>query len=276
MCLRKSENANKSNGDTKISDDDDDESIDIEGESFEEYEWAGQKRIRVSSLLDGGYSGIGIGSNNISGNSNNTNNSSGNSNNNNDDDEDEDLNVDGDDSQIYGPPQYTERDIILQLNSECDNENNSDTYLRRLVTGEDVTATNISRTNSLTTTSSSSSNTTAESDGTTIGIEIENNHNKNLELHNRITIEDSNNLINIENSNHIIESLKAKIREYENQIQNKIKCLICMDEFHNPAVSICCWHVHCEECWLRTLGARKLCPQCNMITSPTDLRRIYM
>jgi len=23
-------------------------------------------------------------------------------------------------------------------------------------------------------------------------------------------------------------------------------------------------------------GAKKLCPQCNMITSPSDLRRIYM
>lgn len=74
----------------------------------------------------------------------------------------------------------------------------------------------------------------------------------------------------------IIESLKEKIREYEAIIKNKSKCLICMDEFRIPVVSICCWHVHCEECWLRTLGARKLCPQCNMITSPTDLRKIYM
>lgn len=77
-------------------------------------------------------------------------------------------------------------------------------------------------------------------------------------------------------SNQIIEALKAKIREYEAIIKNKSKCLICMDEFRVPVVSICCWHVHCEECWLRTLGARKLCPQCNMITSPIDLRKIYM
>lgn len=77
-------------------------------------------------------------------------------------------------------------------------------------------------------------------------------------------------------ANQIIEALKAKIREYEAIIKNKSKCLICMDEFRVPVVSICCWHVHCEECWLRTLGARKLCPQCNMITSPIDLRKIYM
>uniref|UniRef100_A0A8W7PQ65 RING-type domain-containing protein n=1 Tax=Anopheles coluzzii TaxID=1518534 RepID=A0A8W7PQ65_ANOCL len=74
----------------------------------------------------------------------------------------------------------------------------------------------------------------------------------------------------------IIESLKAKIREYEGYIQNRPKCLICMDDFRKPIVSVCCWHVYCEECWLHTLGAKKLCPQCSMITSPTDLRRIYL
>lgn len=80
-----------------------------------------------------------------------------------------------------------------------------------------------------------------------------------------------------QDKNQIIEALKLRLREYEQQhTNNKSKCLICMDEFRIPVVSICCWHVHCEECWLRTLGTRKLCPQCNMITSPTDLRRIYM
>lgn len=78
------------------------------------------------------------------------------------------------------------------------------------------------------------------------------------------------------NQQQIIEALKEKIREFEGQKNNKCKCLICMDSYVDPVVSICCWHVHCEECWLRTLGARKLCPQCNMITSPSDLRRIYM
>ncbi|CAG2053280.1 unnamed protein product [Timema podura] len=48
------------------------------------------------------------------------------------------------------------------------------------------------------------------------------------------------------------------------------------ERYKKPVISVCCWHVHCEECWLHTLGAKKLCPQCNMITSPSDLRRIYM
>ncbi|KAJ4937420.1 hypothetical protein JOQ06_001979, partial [Pogonophryne albipinna] len=102
--------------------------------------------------------------------------------------------------------------------------------------------------------------------------------------------------------------------------------LVLSDSYTMPLTSIQCWHVHCEECWLRTLSAvsferneltgrrrwrtvvetthsqcaayyhlllycrwhaikalqrkrrrgnKKLCPQCNTITSPGDLRRVY-
>ncbi|KPP61184.1 E3 ubiquitin-protein ligase RNF220-like, partial [Scleropages formosus] len=75
-----------------------------------------------------------------------------------------------------------------------------------------------------------------------------------------------------------LEALKARIRELEKQILrgDRYKCLICMDSYTMPLASIQCWHVHCEECWLRTLGNKKLCPQCNTITSPGDLRRVYL
>lgn len=62
LCLRRSEssNGNRKNGNQSDNDDeDDDDSIDVEGETFEEYEWAGQTRIRASSLLEGGYSAAG-------------------------------------------------------------------------------------------------------------------------------------------------------------------------------------------------------------------------
>ncbi|XP_026964559.1 E3 ubiquitin-protein ligase RNF220 isoform X5 [Sagmatias obliquidens] len=74
------------------------------------------------------------------------------------------------------------------------------------------------------------------------------------------------------------EALKARVRELERQLSrgDRYKCLICMDSYSMPLTSIQCWHVHCEECWLRTLGAKKLCPQCNTITAPGDLRRIYL
>lgn len=31
-----------------------------------------------------------------------------------------------------------------------------------------------------------------------------------------------------------------------------------------------------QECWLRAMGAKKLCPQCKVIVTPKDLRRIYL
>lgn len=65
LCLKKSEKNRNGNGvtiggggdDDDCDDmDDDDDSIDIEGE---EYEWAGETRIRASTLLEGGYAGVG-------------------------------------------------------------------------------------------------------------------------------------------------------------------------------------------------------------------------
>lgn len=67
LCLRRNERR-RNNGisgdvgngnDDNDNDDDDDISIDVEGETYEEYEWAGQTRIRASSLLEGGYTATG-------------------------------------------------------------------------------------------------------------------------------------------------------------------------------------------------------------------------
>jgi len=58
---------------------------------------------------------------------------------------------------------------------------------------------------------------------------------------------------------------------------NKLPCCsLCLDHFQYPVVSVGCWHVSCELCWCRTLAAKRLCPHCNRITAPEDLRRIYM
>lgn len=223
------------------------------------------------------------------------------------DDEDEDLNVDGDDTQIYGKPIYSERDIILPM---TDNNIKENIYLRNLVIGES-TSTKDQNENE-----SSRAHLTYNENGidsTKIFASIDNglvattsnafDNNRSVietEIECESTASSSKIQIDLKDgtvkeitttktqrcaipfeqndtaSGHIIEALKEKIREYETIITNKSKCLICMDEYRIPVVSICCWHVHCEECWLRTLGARKLCPQCNMITSPADLRKIYM
>lgn len=213
--------------------------------------------------------------------------------------EDEDLNVDGDDSQVYGEPQYSERDIILPM---VDNNRKENVYLRNLVIGESPNknfmrpsgngrngidgrnGTENGEGQEQPTTSSSFGHSIAETEikcestasSSRITIDLNDGSVKEVTTVTANQPSVSTPAQSETAASQIIEALKEKIREYEAIIKNKSKCLICMDEFRIPVVSICCWHVHCEECWLRTLGARKLCPQCNMITSPTDLRKIYM
>lgn len=200
--------------------------------------------------------------------------------------------MDGDDSQIYGSPQYTDRDIIVPLAEENTKQN---LYLRNLVLAQTAcAATEASATpaqpngngdnaastqNDMDVEQPSTSNcepicsaNTSRGANTSASNSCQNRPNGSASTSSVSTLSTASG----DAFMHIIDALKAKIREYEVIIQSKSKCLICMDDFRVPVVSICCWHVHCEECWLRTLGARKLCPQCNMITSATDLRRIYM
>lgn len=203
LCLKRSE-ANDS--------DSSDENIDVEN-NFEEYEWAGQTRVRATTLVEGSLSTMGTSISMADG--------------------DEYLNVDGDDGQMYGSPQYSETDVILP----CEDPENF--ALRKAVAG---------------------------SSPRTLGGKSNTN---DVEFYDSL---ESN------GGDPTVEVLKNKIKEMErNQNEEEVyKCLICMERYKTPVISICCWHVHCEKCWLQTLGVKKLCPQCNSITSPTDLRKIYM
>lgn len=69
-------------------------------------------------------------------------------------------------------------------------------------------------------------------------------------------------------------SIKRKLSEDENEETSR--CLICMEGYTNALISVNCWHVHCKTCWFQSLGAKKLCPQCKVITTPKDLRRIFL
>ncbi|XP_023945560.1 E3 ubiquitin-protein ligase Rnf220 [Bicyclus anynana] len=75
-----------------------------------------------------------------------------------------------------------------------------------------------------------------------------------------------------------IQALKSKIKDMERKQNSSLeaKCLICLCQYTSPTVSIQCWHVYCEVCWLQSLRAKKICPQCNAITTAAHLRRIYM
>ncbi|XP_022603820.1 E3 ubiquitin-protein ligase RNF220-like isoform X2 [Seriola dumerili] len=244
----------------------DDDSADMDGENgrgFEEYEWAGQKRIRATALLEGGFRGTGFATCNIKESAA---------------DSDADLDVDGDDTLEYGKAQYTEADVIPCSGAgEDQGEAREREALRGAVLNGGMPSNRItpefskwasdempstsngesSKTDPSTPSSSSSSSSCAPRTC------------KNSEIE-KVTEEES--------TATTMEALKARIRELEKQILrgDRYKCLICMDSYTMPLTSIQCWHVHCEECWLRTLGNKKLCPQCNTITSPGDLRRVYL
>ncbi|KAM4655341.1 E3 ubiquitin-protein ligase RNF220 isoform 2-T2 [Amazona ochrocephala] len=227
-----------------------DDSVDIENENgnrFEEYEWCGQKRIRATTLLEGGFRGSGFIM--CSGKEN--------------PDSDADLDVDGDDTLEYGKAQYTEADVI-PCTGEEPGEAKEREALRGAVLNGGTPSTRITPEFS----KWASDEMPSTSNGESSKQETMQKTCKNSDIE-KIT-EDS--------AVTTFEALKARVRELERQLSrgDRYKCLICMDSYTMPLTSIQCWHVHCEECWLRTLGAKKLCPQCNTITSPGDLRRIYL
>ncbi|XP_054452404.1 E3 ubiquitin-protein ligase RNF220a isoform X3 [Anoplopoma fimbria] len=245
----------------------DDDSADMDGENgrgFEEYEWAGQKRIRATALLEGGFRGTGFATCSIKESAA---------------DSDADLDVDGDDTLEYGKAQYTEADIIPCSGAgEDQGEAREREALRGAVLNGGMPSNRITpefskwASDEMPSTSNGESSKTdpsTPSSSSSCSSSCAPRTCKNSEIE-KVTEEES--------TATTMEALKARIRELERQILrgDRYKCLICMDSYTMPLTSIQCWHVHCEECWLRTLGNKKLCPQCNTITSPGDLRRVYL
>ncbi|XP_034039401.1 E3 ubiquitin-protein ligase RNF220a isoform X2 [Thalassophryne amazonica] len=307
----------------------DDDSADMDGENgrgFEEYEWAGQKRIRATALLEGGFRATGFATCSIKESAA---------------DSDADLDVDGDDTLEYGKAQYTEADIIPCSGAgEDQGEAKEREALRGAVLNGGMPSNRITpefskwASDEMPSTSNGESSKTESNTPSSSSSTCAPRTCKNSEIE-KVTEEES--------TATTMEALKARIRELEKQILrgDRYKCLICMrkpaiqsgmeskilgvwpgprplanevgvrqpkslplglyylyrglmiggysssikrllpqplrrDSYTMPLTSIQCWHVHCEECWLRTLGNKKLCPQCNTITSPGDLRRVYL
>jgi len=210
--------------------------------SFDEYTWAGQTRIRATSLHEGSLSDI----------ANVVKKSKG------EDDTEDELNIEDDGTEIYGQKQYNEQSIV-QMRNETNKMINED----------------------------SKSSVTPKKKISIIRIPIPKRLLKNSKKDSLNTnIKESKELESKEpqkvikekkdDKSLIIDALREKIKEMEKQQKDSYKCLICLEPFVNPVTSINCWHVFCEKCWLQTLGAKRLCPQCQIITSPGDLRRIYL
>ncbi|XP_013121866.1 E3 ubiquitin-protein ligase RNF220 isoform X1 [Oreochromis niloticus] len=173
-------------------------------------------------------------------------------------DSDADLDVDGDDTLEYGRAQYTETDVI-----PCSGESSKETAVNSSSVPPESRV-NLDF-NKWSNDGSPSTSSGEKQDGSAAGLT---QTCKNAEIE----------MLSEDSTLTTLDALKARIRDLEKQLSkgDRFKCLICMDTYTTPLTSIQCWHVHCEECWLRTLGAKKLCPQCNTITSPGDLRRVYL
>ncbi|XP_046405887.1 E3 ubiquitin-protein ligase RNF220-like isoform X2 [Ischnura elegans] len=230
---------------------DEEENVDVEGDSemFVEYEWTGQRRIRASALLVGGYAGVGMATTSSASRPG---------------EEEEDLVVDGDDTATFGPAQFSEADVVMPSVDGGPREEKERHALREAVISPGGTANCVSASENDNTLGTADTVEESATEDDAAAPEASECHQKTPSPE-----EDS--------GGPLVEALKNRIRELEGETRSvAIKCLICMDVYKKPVISICCWHVHCEECWLHTLGAKKLCPQCNMITSPSDLRRIYL
>ncbi|KAI9598950.1 hypothetical protein BDF19DRAFT_429624 [Syncephalis fuscata] len=188
--------------------------------TFEEYTWAGQTRVRVTSMLEGGASALASTSTRRV-----------------EEDTNEELDIDLDDTEKYGAQQYTEEDVRRVIHTEA-------------TLSTDPTPTSTDRLTDMEMTNAESTSVLTSSSSSVVGDDLARAHL-------------------------LIASLKDRIRQQEQLISNAGKCLICIENYKQPTTSIVCWHVYCETCWLQSLGAKKVCPQCQTITQPADLRRIY-
>ncbi|XP_019695972.2 uncharacterized protein LOC105180973 isoform X3 [Harpegnathos saltator] len=277
-CLNKQNNGNPAGQNATL----DEEEVDVEGdaETFDEYEWAGQRRVRATSMLVGGFSAAGLATS--SSNRSGPGGGPGNQ-----EDEDVDLVVDGDDAAEFGPAQYSEADVVAPRIDGTLREQKERDALR-----EAVISPNAPHTPQQLTPEQLSAQGLVEvkpEPGAATPVGQQNDPDEGASGSPRR-----------DGDTPVVEALRGRIRELEAEMRGQpFKCLICMEQYKKPVTSVCCWHVHCEQCWLHTLsgrpttspaakaakkrrllsvlqGAKKLCPQCNMITSPSDLRRIYM
>ncbi|XP_018054530.1 PREDICTED: E3 ubiquitin-protein ligase Rnf220-like [Atta colombica] len=253
-CLNKQNNGNPAGQNANV----DEEEVDVEGDpEYEEYEWAGQTRVRATSMLVGGFSAAGLATS--------SSNRSGARGGGNQEDEDVDLVVDGDDAAEFGPAQYSEADVVAPRVDGTPREQKERDALREAVISPNAPHTPQQLTPDSGLTAQGLVEVKPEP-GAATPVAQQNDPDEGASGSPRR-----------DGDTPVVEALRGRIRELEAEMRGQpFKCLICMEQYKKPVTSVCCWHVHCEQCWLHTLGAKKLCPQCNMITSPSDLRRIYM
>nr|CAD7585553.1 unnamed protein product [Timema genevievae] len=193
-----------------------DENVDVEGdaEMYEDFEWAGQRRIRATSLLMGGFMGAGMAA---CGTSSSRRPSPV--------DEDVDLVVDGDDSATYGPSQYSEQDVIVMSADGGPHEDKEREALREAVISPDGSK------RSPGSCSTPTSSCGVRGGGGSGDAEVKEEPSPTAKSGGGL---EDNLLTALEPDtiNTVLEALKTRIRELEGETRvagnDKFKCLICM------------------------------------------------
>ncbi|KAG9070089.1 hypothetical protein KI688_009420 [Linnemannia hyalina] len=249
-------------------------------DSFEEYTWAGQTRIRATALFEGGMASLGSGSRTVQ------------------EDIDDDLNVEDDEDDEYGGAQFTERDVVLNIEDPDTDE------LREIVMESTAVVERAPPSPTLAVKEAQRRHRGVDRDvdiedmgddpgdvddelvdeDEEIDLEGDDNddHDQARHHHHKAQAEDQrvdalmSSALTSGDTRLLIEALRSKVKHLESANKNVPTCLICLEAYTVPLTSIVCWHVHCEACWMQTLGSKKLCPQCQKITLPKDLRRIYL
>ncbi|XP_042213933.1 E3 ubiquitin-protein ligase RNF220-like [Homarus americanus] len=237
-----------------------DEEVDVEGENeggsqYEEYEWCGQTRVRATQMLRAEGQLHALGTKVQQGC------------------EDEVVDVVDDDStSVYGPPQYTDADLPpYNPDSDMDEEPSPSSVSNHTTT----TLCNNSERTTIDFNLSSNTSSVSTSRGSSGST-----HTPSLWSADSINPPqtDGPSASSISNTPAVVEALRARLQELEQDEtspRGRYSCRVCHSDYMKPLVSVLCWHVHCERCWLCALSAKKLCPQCSAITSSSDLRRVY-
>ncbi|KAF8138349.1 hypothetical protein EV363DRAFT_1313723 [Boletus edulis] len=160
-------------------------------------------------------------------------------------DTEDDIDIDGTDNDVFGDAQFGEQDVLVESGVDMDVDGVEHVHQRsdhdrqiQVTSSTDV--------------SSSSRPRGSDEDMVEMAILTARSRGDSLAL---------------------IVALEAKLDRYGPAPPT---CRICLSPYVDPTVSTGCWHTCCATCWLRCLGATKLCPMCQRITGASELRRVYL
>ncbi|KAK2466028.1 hypothetical protein APHAL10511_001670 [Amanita phalloides] len=188
-------------------------------------------------------------------------------------DVEDEVDIDGDDQDVYGEPQFTEGDLIALIR-DGDSDNMDEFAYVEIEDGTEDEMHSGEKT---------LQDLVAEGRRATSGDGVEAIRAKMNEVMGVGDTERLDSAIaaaqNKGDKVALISALENKIKLLETMrvsSTSSLVCRICLDPYSEATVSTGCWHTCCRECWLRCLGSTKLCPICKRITGATDLRRIYL